>query len=66
MQSGSSSSQFSAEEYFATQPPPLTLDHDVAGVRDFVTRQLDVGRKVVLVTVRMAHRCKPFAQLDAL
>ncbi|KAI0319307.1 phosphopantothenate-cysteine ligase [Amylostereum chailletii] len=43
-------SQFSAESYFATQLPPSTLDHDTAGVRAFVARQRDLGRKVVLVT----------------
>ncbi|KAI0346417.1 phosphopantothenate-cysteine ligase [Trametopsis cervina] len=42
--------QFSAETYFATQPPPTTLDEDVARVRDFVQRQRETGRKVVLVT----------------
>ncbi|KAF5368969.1 hypothetical protein D9758_003005 [Tetrapyrgos nigripes] len=41
---------FSAESYFATQPPPATLDHDIAGVRSFVARQQAAGRKVVLVT----------------
>ncbi|TFY73900.1 hypothetical protein EWM64_g10113 [Hericium alpestre] len=44
------SSQFSAESYFATQPAPPTLEHDVAGVRAFVARQRELGRKVVLVT----------------
>ncbi|KAF8903349.1 phosphopantothenate-cysteine ligase [Gymnopilus junonius] len=41
---------FSAEEYFATQPPPLTLQHDVENVREFVKRQKSEGRAVVLVT----------------
>jgi len=45
---------FSAEEYFATQPPPPSLEHDIAAVREFVTRQAEEGRDVVLVTVR--HR----------
>lgn len=49
---GENSSQFSAEEYFATQPPPVSLEPDVARVRDFVTRQKAAGRKVALVTVR--------------
>ncbi|TFK72432.1 DFP-domain-containing protein [Pluteus cervinus] len=44
------STSFSAESYFTTQPPPPTLDHDVAGVRDFVQKQMREGRKVVLVT----------------
>ena len=42
---------FSAESYYATQPPPATLDVDVAGVREFVARQAESGRRVVLVTV---------------
>ena len=46
------SEPFSAEKYFATQPPPPTLEEDVARVRDFVRRQQAAKRKVVLVTVR--------------
>lgn len=42
---------FSAENYFDTQPPPPNLDQEVARVREFVQRQLGGGRKVVLVTV---------------
>jgi len=42
---------FSAESYFRTQPPPSTLENDVADVRSFVHRQRDLGNKVVLVTV---------------
>lgn len=41
---------FSAESYFATQPPPPTLDHDVSAVREFIKRQEQERRKVVLVT----------------
>jgi len=41
---------FSAEEYFATQPPPPTLDKDIAAVRQFIQRQANEGRNVVLVT----------------
>ena len=52
MPTGENSSQFSAEEYFATQPPPASLEQDVARVRDFVARQKKAGRKVALVTVR--------------
>jgi hypothetical protein len=47
-------SLFSAESYFGTQPPPPTLDDDIASVRSFVHRQRDLGRKVVLVTVSAA------------
>lgn len=50
----SDGSVFSAESYFGTQPPPPTLDDDIAGVRSFVHRQRDLGRKVVLVTVSAA------------
>lgn len=42
---------FSAESYFETQPPPITLQHDVERVREFVERQQKEGRNVVLVTV---------------
>ncbi|KAL1948979.1 hypothetical protein VTO73DRAFT_10785 [Trametes versicolor] len=41
---------FSAERYFATQPPPTTLESDVARVSEFIQRQQREGRKVVLVT----------------
>ena len=43
--------QISAESYFKTQPPPPTLEHDIASVRSFIHRQRDLGNKVVLVTV---------------
>ncbi|KAF5348437.1 hypothetical protein D9757_005934 [Collybiopsis confluens] len=48
--SSSPSSTFSAESYFSTQLPPSNLEHDIAGVREFVGRQKDAGRKVVFVT----------------
>ncbi len=44
---------FSAETYFATQPPPPTLEEDVSRVLDFIQRQREAKRKVVLVTVRI-------------
>ncbi|RDX48025.1 DFP-domain-containing protein [Lentinus brumalis] len=47
---GQSGTIFSAETYFATQPPPPSLEQDVARVKDFLQRQLKDGRKVVLVT----------------
>ena len=50
----SQSSLFSSESYFGTQPPPPTLDSDIADVRSFIHRQRDLGRKVVLVTVSVA------------
>ncbi|KDQ58562.1 hypothetical protein JAAARDRAFT_193114 [Jaapia argillacea MUCL 33604] len=46
----SGSAPFSAETYFATQPPPPSLDHDMATVRSFVRKQTERGMKVVLVT----------------
>jgi phosphopantothenate---cysteine ligase (ATP) len=53
MPSEPSESSFSAESYFETQPPPPSLQEDISKVRDFVRKQKDVGRKVVLVTVRL-------------
>ena len=47
---------FSAEKYFATQPPPANLDDDVAKVREFIKRQKDGGRKVAFVTVSRVSR----------
>ncbi|KAI0716890.1 phosphopantothenate-cysteine ligase [Earliella scabrosa] len=47
---GANSSVFSAETYFATQPPPPSLEQDVARVHEFLQKQLQDGRKVVLVT----------------
>lgn len=46
-----SSTEFSADDYFRTQPPPLTLEHDVQGVRDFIDIHSARGNRVVLVTV---------------
>ena len=52
---------FSAESYFETQPPPVTLQEDVERVREFVERQQKEGRNVVLVTVSVStlsfHEC---------
>lgn len=42
---------FSAESYFATQPAPSSLAQDIAGVKEFVSRQAAQNRNVVLVTV---------------
>ena len=58
--STTTSEPFSAERYFATQPPPPTLEEDVARVREFVQRQQQAKRKVVLVTVRVLSciRCR--------
>ncbi|KAH9933775.1 phosphopantothenate-cysteine ligase [Fomitopsis serialis] len=43
-------SNFSAESYYATQPPPSNLDQEVRNVRDFVRKHVNAGRNVVLVT----------------
>lgn len=51
------SEPFSAETYFATQPPPASLDEDVARVREFVQRHKEAGRKVALVTVCSVYVC---------
>ncbi|ESK90235.1 phosphopantothenate-cysteine ligase [Moniliophthora roreri MCA 2997] len=50
MSTSTSTTSFSAESYFATQPPPSTLEHDVNQVRNFVAHQAEQGRNVVLVT----------------
>ena len=47
----SNATTFSAESYFATQPEPPTLKADIQGVSHFIDRQIEKGRKVVLVTV---------------
>ncbi|PVF95083.1 DFP-domain-containing protein [Serendipita vermifera] len=39
---------FSAERYFATQPPPAHLSELIGGVRDFVDRNHQRGRRIVL------------------
>ncbi|KIJ15907.1 hypothetical protein PAXINDRAFT_168883 [Paxillus involutus ATCC 200175] len=44
------STTFSAETYFATQPEPPSLQDDLHDVSDFIDRQIEQGRKVVLVT----------------
>ncbi|EMD35339.1 hypothetical protein CERSUDRAFT_116136 [Gelatoporia subvermispora B] len=41
---------FSAEQYFATQPPPPTLEQDIRRVREFAQQHVKEGRRVVLVT----------------
>lgn len=46
-----SSEPFSAERYFATQEPPKNLDEIVEGVQEFVARNHQKGRRIVLVTV---------------
>ncbi|GAA5885645.1 hypothetical protein JCM6882_007510 [Rhodosporidiobolus microsporus] len=42
--------QFSAEDFFAQQPPPKDLDKHLDDVRQFVQHNLDKGKRVVLVT----------------
>lgn len=42
---------FSADEFFAQQPPPKELDRHLDQVRAFVEANVNRGRKVVLITV---------------
>ncbi|GAA6062642.1 hypothetical protein JCM10212_003454 [Sporobolomyces blumeae] len=42
--------QFSAEEFFAQQPSPPHLEQQLEAVREFVERNINQGRRVVLVT----------------
>ncbi|BGP23221.1 phosphopantothenate-cysteine ligase [Rhodotorula toruloides] len=45
-----SSTQFSAEDFFAQQPPPKDLDKRLEAVQRFVERNVNEGRRVVLIT----------------
>lgn len=45
---------FSAEEFFAQQPPPPQLEEHLEQVREFVERNMNAGKRVVLVTVSCA------------
>lgn len=45
------SEQFSAEQFFAQQPPPPRLQEHLDAVQAFVESNLRQGRRVVLVTV---------------
>ena len=47
----SETTQFSAKQYFETQPAPASLQDDILRVREFVLKQKEAGRKVVLITV---------------
>jgi phosphopantothenate-cysteine ligase len=47
------SQTFSAESYFETQPQPPSLVADIEGVHEFIQRQQQANRSVVLVTVRV-------------
>ncbi|GAA6000431.1 hypothetical protein JCM10207_008008 [Rhodosporidiobolus poonsookiae] len=42
--------QFSADDFFAQQPPPKDLDRHLKDVHRFVQHNLDQGRKIVLIT----------------
>lgn len=48
--------QFSADEFFASQPPPARLEEHLKAVREFVERNVSAGRRVVLVTVSLLAR----------
>ncbi|KAF8531921.1 phosphopantothenate-cysteine ligase [Gautieria morchelliformis] len=43
-------SNFSAESYFATQPAPPNLEELLSGVRNFIDRHSQTGKRLVLVT----------------
>ncbi|KLO14388.1 phosphopantothenate-cysteine ligase [Schizopora paradoxa] len=45
-----SAHHISAGEYYATQPPPSTLEADMQKIRQFIGRHKEAGRKVVLIT----------------
>lgn len=62
--SSESSSKFSAETYFETQPPPSSLHDDISKVREYVRKQRDLGRKVVLITVSNVHLESKFVQMS--
>lgn len=47
----SGTAEFSAEDYFRTQPPPLTLETDAQSVREFIDFHSIRGNRVALVTV---------------
>lgn len=49
---------FSAEEFFAQQPPPKDLDRHLDEVGRFVEANLAKGRKVVLITVSLRRTSK--------
>lgn len=42
---------FSSDSYFEHERPPATIQSDKEKVAEFVSRQRQAGRKVVLVTV---------------
>lgn len=44
---------FSAEEFFASQPPPPRLQEHIDAVREFVEKNATAGRRVVLITVSL-------------
>jgi len=50
---------FSAESYFATQPAPPNLEECVSGVRNFIDRHSQGGKRIVLVTVRGGTPSRP-------
>lgn len=61
----STPTQFSAEDFFAQQPPPKDLDKRLEAVQRFVERNVNEGRRVVLITVRRTGASEAlFAALD--
>ena len=47
---------FSADDFFASQPPPAHLDDQLEAVRIFVERNVSAGRRVVLIILSPASR----------
>lgn len=48
-------SDFSAEAFFASHPPPVDLDSTLDQLEKFIQFHAQHGRKVVLVTVSLSE-----------
>ena len=53
MATSEESVHFSAAFFFESQPPPSDLEAVLADVEHFITRHAALGRRIVLVTVRL-------------
>lgn len=49
-----SASSFNADTFFASQPEPHGLAQHLEGVKHFLEKQAQAGRKVVLITASFA------------
>ena len=58
MTTPSTGQQFSAADFFAQQPPPPRLEEQLKNVQQFVERNINEGRRVVLVTVSSRYPIK--------